>query len=70
MERWAGFFNREKKKFLDEYLVYVRRIKNTLRYTVTHRDVEEEVPCQYKSDLQPPRAVCENHAGCISWDLA
>lgn len=50
MERWVGFFSREKKKFLDEFLVYVRRIKNASRYTVTERDVEEEVPCQYKSD--------------------
>lgn len=69
MEKWVGFFSRE-KKFSDEFLVCVRKIKNTLRSTVTQRDVEEEVPCQCKSDLQPPRVLCENYAGGISWDLA
>lgn len=39
-------------------------MKNTLRHIVTQRDMEE-VPCQYKSDLPPPKAV-----RYISWDLA
>ncbi|KAK4828753.1 hypothetical protein QYF61_000744 [Mycteria americana] len=36
--------------------LYIRKIKNTLRHIITHSDMEE-VPCQYKSDLQPPKAL-------------
>jgi len=59
VERWVGFFNRKKKpkkkSFDIHFQLYIRKIKNTLRHIATQRDMEG-VPCQNKSDLQPPKA--------------
>lgn len=57
----AGEKKNNQESFYIHFQLYVRKIKNTLRHTVTQRDMEE-VPCQYKSDLQPPKAVSEKRA--------